>query len=373
MRSIPQLGRPMTKDGANSVADLCVLIPAYKPGEELIEFVGTLQELGFIRIIIVDDGSGAEYQPIFRALDDLEGVTVLRHAVNLGKGVALKFGFNHIAVHAPEAVGVLTADADGQHLSEDVLRVGQTLLESPSTLIMGSRSFQGKVPLRSRVGNVATQYVFKLFAPSKLSDTQTGLRGIPLSLIPSLLRIPGDRYEYEMRMLIELKVQGVEMAECEIQTVYEGSNESSHFHAVRDSMRIYSVFARFLIISFSTFLIDVVVFSILFRLTDNVALSMGLARTVAGVYQFSACRVFVFKSERSIPSSAFWYALLVALSGFVSYGLMTAGTTFTSIDVIVLKIISETLLIVANFSIQRLLIFPITSMRTSASTPDVAI
>jgi len=356
----PQPGQQAAVDGTNSVADLCVLIPAYKPTEDLIELVDTLRGSGYGSIVLVDDGSGEEFLPIFEALSCLERVTVLRHAVNLGKGAALRYGLNHIAVHSLATVGVLTADADGQHLPNDILKVGQSLIDNPASLIMGSRSFQGPVPLRSRVGNTATQYVFKLFAPSKLSDTQTGLRGIPLALIPPLLKIPGNRYDYEMRMLIELKILGVEMVECEIETVYEDDNSSSHFLAVRDSMRIYSVFARFLIISFATFLIDVVVFTFMVRMTDNIALSMATARIVAGVYQFHTCRVFVFKSGRPVASSAFWYAVLVAMSGFVSYALMTAGTTFTELDVVLLKIISETMLIIANFSIQRLLIFPMT-------------
>jgi len=354
-----------SETGSETVSGLTVLIPAYKPSKELIPLVKSILEARFGWIVVVDDGSGAEFDPIFRELDAIEGVTVLHHAVNLGKGVALRYGLNHIAVYAPETQGVITADADGQHLPDDILKVGHMLLEHPDVLVMGSRDFQGEVPLRSRFGNVMTQYVFKVFAPSKLSDTQTGLRGIPLSLIPNLLVVPGDRYEYEMRMLIELKMQGVEMVECPIETVYEDDNESSHFRAVRDSMKIYSVFTRFLLISFTTFLIDVVVFSIVDWTTNNIALSMVIARLVAGVYQFTVVRGFVFKSNRSVVSSAFWYTLLVAASGLVSYALITAATLVSSVDVVVLKVVSETLLIIANFSIQRLLIFPMTSSRTS--------
>jgi len=162
-------------------------------------------------------------------------------------------------------------------------------------------------------------------------------------------------------------MQGVEMVECPIETVYEDDNESSHFRAVRDSMKIYSVFTRFLLISFTTFLIDLVVFSIMDWTTNNIALSMVIARLVAGVYQFTVCRGFVFKSNRSVISSAFWYTVLVAMSGLVSYALITAATLVSSVDVVVLKVVSETLLIIANFSIQRLLIFPISSSRRSES------
>ncbi len=345
-----------------------VLIPAYKPDETTIKLVQSLLQDQYGEILVIDDGSGEEFRHIFDAIEQMHDVRVLRHAVNLGKGTALKSGLNDLAVRHPYFAGVITADADGQHLPEDIRKVACALFEHPKKLILGTRAFEDSVPLRSRLGNTATKYVYRFFTPTKLNDTQTGLRGIPTSLIPDVLQISGDRYEFEMRMLIDLRVQGVEFHQCDIQTVYEPGNPTSHFRAFTDSMRIYSVFTRFLATSFATFMIDVLMFSIMIRISDNIALSMAIARLVAGIYQFHACRVFVFKSSRPVATSALWYATLVLLSGFVSYGLMTAGALVWETNLVLLKVISETLLLIANFSIQRLLIFPQTTQRKSIAS-----
>src|SRR5438046_2917295 len=93
-----------------------LVIPAYKPAAGLPDAVTMVMGSGvFQRAIVVDDGSGPEFAPIFERLSAMEGVTVLRHAVNLGKGAALKTALNHAACDYPEALGVVTADADGQH------------------------------------------------------------------------------------------------------------------------------------------------------------------------------------------------------------------------------------------------------------------
>jgi glycosyltransferase involved in cell wall biosynthesis len=84
-----------------------VLIPAYKPTENLLNIAESLISLGCQNIIIVNDGSGPEFAPIFEKLRVLPQCHVLEHAVNLGKGRALKTGFNHIYLKFREARGIL--------------------------------------------------------------------------------------------------------------------------------------------------------------------------------------------------------------------------------------------------------------------------
>ena len=97
---------------------VAVVIPAYNPDFRLPAFVAELRRTQrFNRIIVVDDGSRAECASIFDCLALFPEVVVLRHAVNLGKGAALKTGLNHCCWACPEAIGAVTADADGQHLA----------------------------------------------------------------------------------------------------------------------------------------------------------------------------------------------------------------------------------------------------------------
>src|SRR5690242_153291 len=99
------------------------LIPAYRPGESLVQLAEALRQRGFAPVVVVDDGSGLGYAAIFARLATIDGVRILRHAVNLGKGAALKSGMNFILVNYPEAPGAITVDADGQHDPADVAEV----------------------------------------------------------------------------------------------------------------------------------------------------------------------------------------------------------------------------------------------------------
>src|SRR5579884_2433424 len=112
-----------------------VVIPAYRPGAVLLQLVDGLRESPYLQaVVIVDDGSGPEFAALFDALAARERVVVLPHVVNLGKGAALKTGLNYAACKFRSSVGVVTADADGQHAVADIARVGCELSRHPQDL-----------------------------------------------------------------------------------------------------------------------------------------------------------------------------------------------------------------------------------------------
>lgn len=242
-----------------------VLIPAYEPGEALPALTRALMDKG-VPVVVVNDGSatGLEYFERIRA----QGAVVLEHGENLGKGRALKTGLAWMAEQGYE--GVVTADADGQHSLEDILRVARALAGGSRRLVLGIRDVS-RMPNRSRTGNRLTRTLFRLLYGIKLQDTQTGLRGIPLTgeNRSGLLSLTGERYEYEMEMLIEageLFPAGIQ--ELEIETIYlEDSDTSSHFRPLADGARIYSVlfrhFPRFFLSSILAFLVDYSLFNLL--------------------------------------------------------------------------------------------------------------
>src|SRR6202008_3171131 len=124
-----------------------VLIPAFNPGPSLIETVEGLATLGFRDFLVVNDGSQPETEWIFEKLAARPGCAVLRHAVNLGKGRALKTGLNHFLLHFPGHHGVVTVDADGQHSAKDAAAIAGAIDQRQQQLILGSRTFSGNVPL----------------------------------------------------------------------------------------------------------------------------------------------------------------------------------------------------------------------------------
>ena len=119
--------------GTDGPARLGVLIPAYEPGRGLSGLVRRLSEAG-LPVVVVNDGSSAAAEPVFQ---ELGGAVVLRHKKNRGKGRALKTGIAYMAAQGFE--GVVTADADGQHSPEDILRVAEALSASATQLVLGTR------------------------------------------------------------------------------------------------------------------------------------------------------------------------------------------------------------------------------------------
>lgn len=180
-----------------------VLIPTYNPTERIIEVVRSLISAGFERLIIVDDGSRPECSSIFAALAEMPQCTLLHHDVNRGKGRGLKTGFAYILEHMPECCGVVTTDDDGQHSPEDILRCAEKM-EQSGRAVLGARDFTGDdVPPRSRFGNNCTRFVFRALCGIRITDTQTGLRALPVSYLPALAKLSGERFEYETNMLLE--------------------------------------------------------------------------------------------------------------------------------------------------------------------------
>ena len=168
---------------------MVAVIPAYQPDEKLWGVVDSLLEKTGYAVLIVDDGSRASCQPLFEELNRLPRVTVLHHEVNRGKGAAMKTAFAYIQEHMPEEKGLITIDADGQHLVKDVIRVAEALHTHPDALVTGSRRFTGKVPFRSRAGNTITRGVFAASTGVRVYDTQTGLRAFSTDYIPQMLTI----------------------------------------------------------------------------------------------------------------------------------------------------------------------------------------
>ena len=335
--------------------EVCILVPAYNPIPALVTIV---QKLGQrYRVIVVDDGSSRKFQAVFAALEALECTTVLRHAINRGKGEALKTGFNHVLTHYPTSAGVVTADADGQHLPEDIHKIALALQHDSAALHLGVRQFKGDVPLRSRIGNTVTRGVFRIFGGREVSDTQTGLRGIPVPMLSKFMGIKASRYDFELEMLLSVCRDRARIVETPIATVYENGNATSHFNPIIDSFKIYFVFLRFSALSLTTALLDYIVFTMVWQTAGNLLISLLCARLVAGTFNFTLARKMVFKSRNNLTREAASYVLLVISLMAVSYGLVQSMTHFLHMNVYVSKLIAEGGLFIASFSLQNLLIF----------------
>lgn len=332
----------------NCAQRTAVIIPAYKPDDRLPPYVEALREAGIGKIVIVDDGSGAEYQELFSRIPQDDTAHVISYTPNGGKGVALKRGMAYVQDECPDQDIIVTADSDGQHTVADVLRMCERLAENSEGLLLGSRDFsQPNVPPKSRMGNRITSVVFKLLYGRWVGDTQTGLRGFHRRLLPTMIAVRGDRYEYEMNVLIECAMLKEPMPPLEIETVYENNNEGSHFRAFRDSARIYGVifggFFRFISASLISFLADYGLYLLLnnvlklldsqldrevrfllFTIVPRIVLATVIARVVSGTLNFFLNRQFVFGDKGKIGRSFPRYLCVFFLNMLLSAGLTSS-------------------------------------------------
>jgi putative flippase GtrA len=335
-----------------------VLIPAYKPEDALTLLVEELSASGQLSgILVLDNGSGPPYREIFRSLARLDGVKLLTHAVNLGKGAALKTGMNHVACLFPDSAGVVTADAFGQHSAVDILKVAAELTATPGQLVLGAREFDANAPFRSRFGKTLTRYLLRAVTGQKLGDTQSGLRGIPLQFIPPLLKLRATGHDFELDMLVACKDAGRCIREVSISTTSIGNRRSPHSNPLFASMRIYFVFLRYAGVSLSTAAIDNGLFIVSLHFWPSVLLCQGVSRFIAGTFQFIAGRQSVFRSQARIPAALLKCWMLVAFSGGLSYLLIQGFLRYTPLSVVPAKLIAETALFFFNFIVQRDVVF----------------
>ena len=334
---------------------MIVVIPAYEPDEKLLRVVAELKRDTDYAIVVVNDGSSEAAEPVFAALP--EGVTLLRHAQNRGKGRALKTAYEYIAAHFPQSDGIVTVDADGQHLPADVVRVSEDWEAHPETLVLGSRRFTGTVPWRSRAGNAITRVVFRLSTGVSVYDTQTGLRAFAVSRIPMMLEMRGERYEYEINVLLYATRQHMPIHEVTIETVYIADNASSHFHPMRDSWRIYKMILLFAASSLLAAAVDYVLvlsLSALFaKQAQGLLWSVVLARVISSFLNYMLNRKLVFEdcSRRSV----FRYYLVAAGIMAANYGLLSLISRVMPLALA--KLLVELALYPLSFYLQRRFVF----------------
>ena len=333
-----------------------LIIPAYKPDAKMLDLLEQFRGDESFQPVVVDDGSGAEFENIFAAVPDF--AVLLRHEVNRGKGAALKTAIQYILDKLPECAIALTADADGQHRHGDILRIRDAAQEHPEALVLGGRRFEGDVPLRSRFGNAVTRQVFAVASGKKVYDTQTGLRAFGRNAMQRFLTVPGDRYEYEINMLLQAAQDDMEFIELPIETVYLNDNESSHFNPFKDSLKIYMCIFKFGMSSLLAAVIDYVLVLVFSALTRGLApatsraVSVVGARLISASVNFSINRKVVFKGNETLGRAIAKYAALALCILAVNYALMHLLTIGLGWPLALAKLVVEVLLFAVSFLVQ---------------------
>lgn len=209
--------------------EVSVVLPAHNEegtvGRLAAELVGLFGE-----VVVVDDGSADRTAERARE----QGAVVLRHPVCLGKGAALKTGFEHVLKAGKAAV--ITMDADGQHTVGDACRFADAYRRKPHIAVwVGRRKMMfSAMPLLRRATNVGMSLLISLVSGQWIPDSQCGFRLIRRDVLE---RVPvrTTHFEMESEILIRASWRGFRMGSVRIATVYR--DEKSKIRPARDSLR----------------------------------------------------------------------------------------------------------------------------------------
>ena len=349
--------------------DVVVLIPALNPTENLYKLVTELINLQFKKIIIVNDGSDSKNK-IFPKLKEYSECDILEYSDNKGKGYALKYGINYyLENYKNKYEGIVTADADYQHLPNDILNISLKLVGNLDSFILGCRNFDlDTVPKPNRIGNKITSFIFKVLYGKRVTDTQTGLRGIPNRYLNLALEADGNRFEYEMNMLIKLSKDNINFLCVPIETIYYEESESK-FNKLVDSVIIYKVlfaeYIKFIISGFTSFLIDILLFIIINKILNvidvniRIVLATCLARIISSFINFNINKNFVFKSHEKSKKILFKYYCFCIIRTILSAGIVVIIYNLLQqvVSETFIKVIVELFLYFVSYKVQKKYIF----------------
>ncbi len=214
---------------------IAAVIPAYQAASSVGAVVrGTL---GLVHdVLVIDDGStDATADESSRA-----GARVISHASNRGKGAALATAFRDLFGRGYDAV--ITLDADGQHLPEEIPKLLAAV--DGADLVLGIRDHLfGEMSTARRLGNRLSSRVISFAAGQHLTDIQTGFRYYTRRLIETV-GFPETRFEAESAVVVRAARQGFKVVTVPVRLGFADGRTTSHYRPLKDSLRIAGAVAR---------------------------------------------------------------------------------------------------------------------------------
>lgn len=349
---------------------ICVIIPALNPDEFLVKYVQHILSNHLRPVIVVNDGSNSTHDDVFSRLSTLDGCVVLTHETNRGKGRALKTAYKYFLANCSDHIGLITADADGQHALADVLAMAAFLRKNTVRYaVVGQRDlYNEKVPLRSRLGNRTSAALFCLLYGRYIGDTQCGLRAFSADIISDMLKIGGERYDYEMRILAFLQLKDIALTLYPIQTIYIDNNRSSYYRTFSDTARIFisvmSGFFRYFSSSVLSAFTDVLMFALGYYffftslpLASRLLWSTVLARIVSSVVNYLMNKYVVFRSRKSHRNTAWRYYFLWLAQMLTSYVFVLFCALRLLMPVVLFKALVDIALAAVSYQFQLRWVF----------------
>lgn len=183
-------------------------------------------------VIVIDDGSSDRTSDVARDA----GATVLRHESNRGKGAALKTGFAWALEQGYD--GVITLDADGQHLPSEIPKFLAERVTGGADLIIGGRAHLfGQMLPRRRAANRFSAWCIAKFSGVRISDSQSGFRFYSANLIRDM-KLRTDGFDMESEVIVRAGRKGFRIVTIPIQLGFVDGVSTSHYKPLKDTVRI---------------------------------------------------------------------------------------------------------------------------------------
>lgn len=337
--------------------DVAVLIPAYEPDARFLPLLERLTSVGLTTLVLVDDGSSPTKRTLFDQAVKRFGCHLVRHWVNLGKGRALKSGFDYILGNLPGLLGVVTVNVDCEHAMADILACVAALRENPQSLILGCRDFESlDLPRRTRIGNKVNTGVMNLLSNVAVDDIQTDLRAIPLSYVKKLMHVTGEGYDFEVNMLLDTRKEEMDIVQVPIRTPY---HRSSHYNPLTNSLKLYIVFLKFALTSLTAFVVDIILFTLFVPLLKDAFPTLYIlvatigARLVSASVNFNLTKKRVFGDKSHHITTALKFFLIAFCQLIASAFLVSVLHHFLYINESVIKVVVDAVLFLLSYQLQR--------------------
>lgn len=307
----------------------------------------------FTAVVVCQDG---EYNGVG---DDANIIALPDEA---GEGAAMKRAYKYVMENLPDCDMVIRVSADDEYTANDILRVQRLLRKNRSALVIGLRSRNHSLGWAGKLRRSIVNQVFAVASGRNLRDVETGLRGFYREYIPSLLKVDGERYEYEVNALLYATRTGMKICEAVLDTEYSIGNNSYYQH-IMEWIKVYGCVVKFAVSSLLTFLIDFFMLLGLNKLLAGInqvaalVISVGTSRTAGCLANFFINHFIVFDSNEPVSRTMLKFVCLQIVIMALSYLMIHFFNITLGMSIAISKIISDTALFAVSFVIQGKFIY----------------
>ena len=350
------------------IDDIPVIIPAYKPGDNLIGLINDLRDNGFNRIIVVDDGNGNTMAGFFQHLEEKFGAVVLHHGINLGLGRSLKTAFNYAICNYEDIKGCVISDCNGIYKISDICKCAEALADNPDSLIITKRQKTDvDIELSNRVINSIFTYSYRFLFGLTVSDPQSILKAIPVKYMKKLLRVVGEGYPFDTNIIVYTKNYHIDVIEIECETEYSRRKTPGKYRTLRESFFIYVNFATYMFISIWATIVDILLFTLLCAVLEQfhflkssqiyIYISTIIARIVSATMSYLFNFRFVFKKKKGRKETFKRFVLVAGCQMLVSAIIVSTIHRYVGGEEVLIKIPTDFALFFIVYQINRKFVF----------------